>query len=164
MEGLSPSDWAWISFGASMIAIGVHEIVMAPRFEVLYDHSRINQLGGRDGWSIGPRLNGLMAIGLGVVTFLNHPEIDPFTMRLMGAAFVMLGAGLLALDRFYGWRRRWRERKLAERIARGEDAYFEELRSLESDWSATVSKVPKTFNGVLAILCGVSNIVVSFTI
>ncbi len=58
----------------------------------------------------------------------------PFLLRhIESAAFVAAGAAMLVLPaRVAASRQRVHDRQLADRMARGSDAYFEELRSLQA--------------------------------
>ena len=83
-------------------------------------------------------------------------------LHFLGAlSLVVLGAIMLFAPAFYrAERQREHDRALADRLARGSDRYFEELRTLQA------SREPpraSRFLGLLAILLGVSYLALSIT-
>jgi hypothetical protein len=74
-------------------------------------------------------------------------------------AIVLAGTGAWSLF-FQGHYAAWRERRylarLADRLARGEDAYFEELRELQAYPPQRFSRPQQKIGGALAMLVGLA--------
>jgi hypothetical protein len=80
--------------------------------------------------------------------------IPPIVVYLIGSAFMLvLGLSMLfAPGRFQRDRAADYDRRLAKRLERGHDAYFEELRTLEAYRKPYHESSIRFFGGVLAIL------------
>ncbi|HST37575.1 MAG TPA: hypothetical protein VLK25_13230 [Allosphingosinicella sp.] len=118
------STWIWACLWCLMILLGVFQLL---------DHLRGSGEPARRWYDLV--LGGPVFIGLGLVQLLalrpDHGRA-PFDI---GFGIFMVAAGLWLLL-FGAWFAVWRQRRydaqLANRLARGEDAYFEELRELEA--------------------------------
>lgn len=73
------------------------------------------------------------------------------------AGALLLAAGLWMLlfqHHFRAWQQRHYDRRLADRQARGKDAYFEELREIEAYPPETVSSPMQRVFGALLVILG----------
>ena len=81
--------------------------------------------------------------------------------RLMDSAGPALPAAvggwmLLFHDHYSAWRRRQHERDLAGRLARGSDAYFEELRELHAYAPGRLPAWQRRIGGALLLILGLT--------
>ena len=78
--------------------------------------------------------------------------------------FILLGAWmLLAQGHFSAWMERRHQQRLADRHARGQDAYFEELREIRAYPPHRIPPFQRKVGGALLIILGVSTLGLSIT-
>jgi hypothetical protein len=82
---------------------------------------------------------------------------------IFAVLFMAAGAwSLFAEPHYSAWRRRLHEEHLADRLARGSDAYFEELRAIHAYSPQRVSAFQRKVWGALMILGGLAYLALNF--
>lgn len=82
---------------------------------------------------------------------------------IAGALFIAAGLWMLLFQHhFQAWQQRRHQERLADRHARGKDAYFEELREIEAYPPETVSSPMQRVLGALLIILGASQLAIIY--
>jgi membrane protein implicated in regulation of membrane protease activity len=148
VNGAFGYDWGTLAFGSFAILCGLLVLLVPTRIEVREtpDWLRDARLRYGSGNVETPpakpanrpeRVSGAFMILFGVTQFIGHGSLSvaPGFLIVMGVILFVLCLLMLAVRIWRpstdaSWRDRSHRRKLERRIARGEDAYFEELRTL----------------------------------
>ncbi|HYJ52087.1 MAG TPA: hypothetical protein VEW04_02855 [Allosphingosinicella sp.] len=86
-----------------------------------------------------------------------------FALSLVGIGLVGTGAWALFFQGHYAaWHERRYQARLADRLVRGEDSYFEELRELQAYPPQRFSRPQQKIGGALAMLGGLVCFALSF--
>jgi hypothetical protein len=168
---MTPGFWPWLLIGAMWIAMGVHQIAFASEYQVdANQHNLKWNFGGRynQRWWRSRRGMGFLYIGFGVSFALLHirdDTADPWLLKLVGGSLILIGAwGLFAEPHASEWLLRRRQRRLEARLARGSDAYFEELRSLEAYPPHRMSVAARRWGAAIALTFGALSLILANTI
>lgn len=159
------ATWIWACLCCLMILLGVARLLGYPRVDAEPARAGDWDLRYGGGADLAPartaqdRLSGVVFVGLGLLQLLTlrpHPERAPFDIGL-GVFIAAVGLLLLLFGPWFAaHRRRRHEARVARRLARGEDAYFEELRELQAyPPPKTLPPTPAQYLiGVLLIVLG----------
>lgn len=135
------STWLWAGLCCLMILFGLVQLLQAgrPRPEPArasdgqLRYGRGADLAGSSVWL--ERIGAVSFIALGLLQLLTLRQGTHGGPFAVGLGVFIVAAGLwllLFVEGFAAWHRRRYDARLAARIARGRDAYFEELRELEA--------------------------------
>lgn len=162
--------YAWLGAGTCVVLVLFGAFVTArPPREAEVDGQRLRHGDSSDlrgKWRLGARAPGVLMLFFGAFGLLRQQRApEDFATQLgFGLLCLALGSWLVFFqDRHEAWRRRRYQARLDDRLARGEDAYFEELREIRAYPPDRLSRLQQRLFGAVMILLGLSFLALAVT-